>query len=139
MMGLLNQLADKVMSSLGAHKQDPVAQGDLMGSITGLIDSVGGFPALLQKLKEGGLTDQVTSWIGEGENQAVSGDQIKAALGEENIGQVAQEAGIDTEQAATGLAQLLPHVISQLTQGGQIPQGALLEQGLNLLKGKLPN
>jgi uncharacterized protein YidB (DUF937 family) len=136
-MGLFDQLAGQVMGSLGAQKQDPVAQGDLMGGIMGLIDSVGGFPALLQKLKEGGLMDQVASWIGGGESQAVSGDQIKDALGEENIQQVAQQAGMDTEHAAAGLAQLLPQIISQLSAGGELPQGELLQQGLNLLKGKL--
>ena len=136
-MGLFDQLAGQVMGSLGAQKQDPVAQGDLMGSIMGLIERAGGLPALLQQLKDSGLADQVSSWIGNGENQPVSGDQIKDALGEETIQQVAQQAGIAPEHAATGLAQLLPQIINQLTPGGELPQGELLQQGLNLLKGKL--
>jgi uncharacterized protein YidB (DUF937 family) len=137
MMGLFDQLAGQVMGSLGAQKQDPVAQGNLMGSITSLIEEAGGLPALLQKLKDSGLADQVSSWIGNGENQPVSGDQIKDALGEETIEQVAQQAGITPEHATTGLAQLLPQIIDQLTPGGELPQGELLQQGLNLLKGKL--
>jgi uncharacterized protein YidB (DUF937 family) len=137
MMGLLDQLAGQVMGALGAQKQDPVAQGDLMGSVMGLIERVGGLPALLQKLKDGGMADQVASWLGSGEREAVSGDQIKDALGEENIQQVAQQAGMDPEHAATGLAQLLPQIVSQLAAGGELPKGELLQQGLNLLKGKL--
>jgi uncharacterized protein YidB (DUF937 family) len=137
MMGLFDQLAGQVMGSLGAQKQDPVAQGNLMGSITSLIEEAGGLPALLQKLKDSGLADQVSSWIGNGENQPVSGDQIKDALGEDTIEQVAQQAGITPEHATTGLAQLLPQIIDQLTPGGELPQGELLQQGLNLLKGKL--
>ncbi len=136
-MGLFDQLAGQVMGSLGAQKQDPVAQGNLMGSITSLIEEAGGLPALLQKLKDSGLADQVSSWIGNGENQPVSGDQIKDALGEDTIEQVAQQAGITPEHATTGLAQLLPQIIDQLTPGGELPQGELLQQGLNLLKGKL--
>lgn len=136
-MGLLDQLAGQVMGSLGAQKQDPVAQGGLLTGVMGMIDSAGGFPALLQKLKDSGLADQVASWIGTGENQTVSGDQIKEALGAENIQQVAQQAGIEPEHASTGLAQLLPQIIDKLTPNGEVPQDELLAQGLNLLKGKL--
>lgn len=136
-MGLFDQLAGQVMDSLGAQKQDPVAQGDLMSSIMGLIERAGGLPALLQQLKDSGLADQVASWIGNGDNQAVSGNQIKDALGEDNLQQAAQQAGMTPEHAATGLAQLLPQIISQLAAGGALPQGELLQQGLNLLKGKL--
>jgi uncharacterized protein YidB (DUF937 family) len=102
-----------------------------------MIDQAGGFPALLQKLKDSGLADQVTSWIGTGENQAVSGNQIADALGEGNIVQIAQQAGLEPEHASAGLAQLLPQIIDKLTPGGQMPDDGLLAQGLNLLKGKL--
>ena len=124
------------MGSLGAQKQDPVPQGDLMGGVMGLIEGAGGLPALLQKLKDSGLEDHVASWIGSGENKPVSGDQVKDALGEENIQQIAQQAGIAPEHASTGLAQLLPQIIDKLTPNGQVPQGELLQQGLNLLKSK---
>lgn len=135
-MGLLDQLAGQVMGSLGAQKQDSVAQGDLMGGVMALINGAGGLPALLQQLQGSGLGDQVASWIGTGENQAVSGDQIKNALGEDNIQQIAQQAGVEPEHASAGLAQLLPQIIDKLTPNGQVPQGDLLEQGLSVLKGK---
>ncbi len=135
-MGLLDQLAGQVMGSLGAQKQDPVAQGDLLGSVIGLINSAGGLPALLQQLQGSGLGDQVASWIGTGQNQAVSGDQITDALGADNIQQIAQQAGVEPEHASTGLAQLLPQIIDQLTPDGQVPQNELLQQGLSMLKGK---
>ncbi len=135
-MGLLDQLAGQVMGSLGAQKQDPVAQGDLMGSVMGLINGAGGLPALLQQLQGSGLGDQVASWIGTEENQAVSGDQIKDALGADNIQQIAQQAGVEPEHASAGLAQLLPQIIDQLTPNGQVPQNELLQQGLSMLKGK---
>ena len=125
------------MGSLGAQKQDPVPQGDLMGGIMSMLESSGGLPALLQKFKDSGLEDHVASWIGTGENKPVSGDQVKDALGEENVQQMAQQAGIAPEHASTGLAQLLPQIIDKLTPNGQVPQGELLQQGLNLLKSKL--
>ncbi|MFI4940410.1 MAG: YidB family protein [Burkholderiales bacterium] len=136
-MGLLDQLAGQVMGKLGAQQQDSVPQSELLNSVMGMIGSSGGLAGVLQKLKDSGLESQVASWIGTGENQPVSGDQIKDALGEETVQQIAQQSGIAPEHAAAGLAQLLPQIIDQLTPNGQVPHGDLLQQGLGLLKGKL--
>ena len=141
-MGLLDQLAGQVMGSLGGQNQDPVPQGKLLGGVLGMIDRFGGLPALLQRLNDSGLNDQVRSWIGTGENQPVSGDQIKDALGEDQVQQIAQQTGIDAGHASTGLAQLLPQIIDKLTPNGNVPGDDVLAQGLSLLKSKffgMPN
>jgi uncharacterized protein YidB (DUF937 family) len=135
-MGLLDQLAGQVLGSMGGQ-QAAGGQGDLMGSVMGMIERAGGVQAILQQLQQSGLGDQVASWIGTGANQAVSGSQLSEALGAGNIAGMAQQAGIDPQQASAGLAQLLPQIIDQLTPGGQLPDNALLEQGLSMLKGKL--
>jgi uncharacterized protein YidB (DUF937 family) len=136
-MGLFDQIAGQLTGALGAQQQDPVPQGALLSGLMGMIDNAGGVPGLLQKLKDSGLGDQVASWIGTGENQPVSGDQIADALGADQVGQIAQQAGLAPEHASTGLAQLLPQIIDQLTPNGQVPDSSLLAHGLNLLKGKL--
>lgn len=136
-MGLLDQLAGQVMGSLGAQKQDPVAQGDLLTGIMAMVDRAGGLPAILQQLQQGGLADHVASWIGTGENKPVSGDQITDALGADQVRHVAEQAGIAPEHASTGLAQLLPQIIDKLTPNGSVPQDELLAQGIGLLKNKL--
>lgn len=136
-MGLLDELAGRAMGALGAQQQDSAPQSALLGGVMGLIDQAGGLQGLLQKLQASGLGDQVASWIGHGENQTVSGDQIKEALGGDALASIAQQAGIEPEHASTGLAQLLPQIIDKLTPQGEVPSGDLLQQGLGLLKGKL--
>ena len=136
-MGLLDQLAGQVVGSLGAQKQDSVSQSDLLGGVMSMINSAGGLPAILQQLQASGLGDQVASWIGTGTNHPVSANQLQDALGADNIAQVAQQAGIEPEHAATGLAQLLPQIIDKLTPHGEVPQDDLLAQGMSMLKGKL--
>jgi uncharacterized protein YidB (DUF937 family) len=136
-MGLLDQLAGQVMGKLGAQQQDPVPQSELLSGVMGMIGGTGGLSVLLQKLKDSGLEDQVASWVGSSENQPVSGNQIKDALGEETLQQIAQQAGVAPEHAASGLAQLLPQIIDKLTPNGQVPHEDLLQEGLSLLKGKL--
>jgi uncharacterized protein YidB (DUF937 family) len=136
-MGLLDQLAGQMMGSLGGQKQDSGEQGNLIGGVLGMIEQAGGLPMLLQKLQQSGLGDQVASWVSTGQNQPVSGEQITEALGEEQVQQIAQQAGIDSGNASSGLAQLLPQIIDKLTPNGTVPQDDLMAQGLNMLKGKL--
>jgi uncharacterized protein YidB (DUF937 family) len=137
MMGLLDQLAGQVIGSLGAQKQDSVSQSDLLSGVMSMINNAGGLQGILRQLQASGLGDQVASWIGTGANNPVSGNQIQDALGADQVAQIARQAGVEPEHAATGLAQLLPQIIDKLTPDGQVPQDDMLEQGMALLKGKL--
>jgi Uncharacterized protein conserved in bacteria len=75
-------------------------------------------------------------WNGP-ETQPVSADQIHQVLGSDTVNQLAAKAGVDPSEAASSLSQLLPQLVDKLTPGGQIPEGGLMAQGLNMLKGKL--
>ena len=136
-MGLFDQIAGQLMGSPASQQQDSVSQSALLTGVMGMIDRAGGLPVILQQLKDSGLSDHVASWIGTGDNQTVSGNQITDALGNENIEHIAHDSGIDTQHVSSGLAQLLPQIIDQLTPNGQVPEDGLLAQGLQLLKGRL--
>ena len=135
-MSLFDQLAGQVLGS-GASTPQSTASGGLMNVVSSLIASNGGVDGLLQKFKDCGLQDHVASWIGTGENRPITGGDVKAALGDDAVQQAAQTAGVAPEHAATGLAQLLPQIINQLSPNGELPHGDLLAQGLGMLKGKL--
>lgn len=134
-MGLL----DMVTGALGGA----AGQGgntQLMDVVTQMLSNTGqqgGLAGLAKMFQDKGMGEQIASWIGTGQNQSVSADQIKNVLGSGQLGQIARQLGMDEQQAAGGLAGLLPQVVDTLTPGGQIPQGDLMEQGLALLKGKL--
>ncbi|TWC68351.1 YidB family protein [Herbaspirillum sp. SJZ099] len=137
-MGLLDQLAGQVLGNLGTQSQDQTQSSALLSGLMSLVNQAGGVQGLLAQLQQGGLGEQVASWLSAGQNQPVSGDQIASALGDDSLAQVAQQAGVAPEHAAAGLAQLLPQVIDHLSPNGQVTDNnALLEQGLALLKGKL--
>ncbi len=100
----------------------------------------GGLEGIVKQFQQGGLGDLVASWTGTGPNQAISPDQVHQVLGASgHLDQVAQEAGISKEEAAGGLAQILPQLIDQLTPHGQVPQGGVsnpLEMLKHLFDGK---
>jgi uncharacterized protein YidB (DUF937 family) len=96
--------------------------------------ATGGLLGLVNTLRQLGLDDVVSSWISTGENKPISSEQVQNALGEEQINQMAQNMGVSHQEVLTGLAGLLPQLIDKLTPDGKLPEGSVLDQGLELLK-----
>jgi len=102
------------------------AGGEAMSAIGGLLQNhEGGLGGLVGAFEQGGLGEVAKSWVGTGENLPISADQIQSVLGSGMVAQFAQKLGIDPQQAAAQLAQILPQVVDQLTPGGQVPAGGL--------------
>lgn len=96
----------------------------------------GGFSGLVQLFEQQGLGHLVSSWIGTGQNLPVSAQQVESVLGHGRLAELAQKAGIPPEQASTMVASVLPGLIDHLTPGGTAQHG-LIEEGLELLRGKM--
>lgn len=127
------------MSILDAVKDLAGGQGAGGGNSTleligGLIQKSGGVGGLISTLRQGGLGGLVESWVGNGANQPVSGQQLGQALAGTPAGQhveaMAQKQGVDTSQILGQLAQHLPDVVNHLTPNGQVSTGG--DSGFNL-------
>lgn len=112
-------LMDLAGSILGGGGQ---SQGGLMGTIMALVNEHGGLQGLLGKLQEGGLGEQAKSWVGTGQNLPVDADQIQGLLGREKLEALADQLGMGHQEAAGGLANLLPQVVDKLTPNGHVPE-----------------
>lgn len=97
---------------------------------------VGGLGDLIGRFTQGGLGDVIGSWIGHGQNQPVSADQISNVLGSDAIGKIAAQLGLSHGETAGQLSQMLPEVINRLTPDGQAPSGGLGDD-LGALLGQL--
>jgi uncharacterized protein YidB (DUF937 family) len=82
-----------------------------------------GLQGLTQKLTQGGLGQQVESWIGHGDNRPVSGQQITQALGENQVQQVASQVGATPQEVSDQLAKDLPQYVDKATPDGQMRSG----------------
>ena len=89
-----------------------------------LLQQHGGIGGLVNQLSQGGLGPQVASWIGNGQNMTVTATEITQALGSGRIGELAQKAGINPQEAGELLAKAIPHLVDHLTPGGQLPANA---------------
>jgi len=95
--------------------------GGIMGALSGLTSGEGlDVGGIAEKLKEGGLGDQVSSWLGDGENQPVSADEITNALGADKVGEMASKLGVAPEAAAESLSQAMPDLMDKLSSGGSL-------------------
>lgn len=104
----------------------------LLQAITGMLGNDGehgGLGGLISKFQQAGLGDVVASWVGTGQNQPVSGEQVSSALGSEAISGLAAKLGISPDAAASQLSNLLPGIIDHLTPQGQVPGGGVGSAG----------
>ena len=61
-------------------------------------DVLGGLGGLLNQFQQSGLGDVVKSWIGPGQNQPISPNQLGAALGPQIIKILAQQTGMSEQE-----------------------------------------
>jgi uncharacterized protein YidB (DUF937 family) len=116
--GNLAKVAKVVVSGLQGKQHGGGGGG--LGSLLGGSGAGGMLPGLLEKLTQGGLGAKAQSWVGTGDNQPVSGQEVESALGADTVEQVAQQAGVSHDEARDGLAQVLPHVVDHLTPEGKV-------------------
>jgi uncharacterized protein YidB (DUF937 family) len=113
--------------------------GGVMEALSGLTSGNGlDIGGIAEKLKAGGLGDQLGSWLGDGENAEVSGDQIKSALGEDKVAEMATKMGVDTDTAANTLKDALPSLMDKASSGGSLlDKFGGLSGALDMAKGLL--
>ncbi|MEU5956426.1 YidB family protein [Streptomyces sp. NPDC047525] len=89
----------------------------------------GGNPlgGLMDMITKSGLVsqEQLDSWVGKGDNQPLSPDQVKQSVPDETLDKVAADAGVSRDEAADQIAQQLPQAVDKLTPQGQVPTGSL--------------
>lgn len=122
-MGLFDNLGSALggaLNSQGGGQNTDVAsliggllQGGGAGQSQNLVGALlggggGGMAQTLETLAANGLGEQVSSWMSNNPNLPVSPDQIKAALGSEQVEQMANASGLPVGDFLKHLADHLP-------------------------------
>jgi uncharacterized protein YidB (DUF937 family) len=77
-----------------------------------------GLQTILAKLQQGGMAEHVQSWLDQNrQNLPISTDQLRTALGNQHVQQLAQSLGLPVDKLLSVLAQHLPEAAS--TAGAQ--------------------
>jgi uncharacterized protein YidB (DUF937 family) len=119
-MGLFDNIASGVLKGV-LGQVEAQALPAILTQILGRTDlgSVGG---LLARLQQGGLDQQIASWLGNGSNLPISGDQLRSALGNEQLQQLAREAGLPVDKLLATLSQHLPAAVDQMSPNGTLEE-----------------
>lgn len=108
--GVLGQLEAAVL---------PVVLNEVLGQ-----GGQGGLNAIVAKLEQAGLGDQVKSWIGKGHNLPITADQLRAALGSDVVKQLAARFNVPIDQLSQVLAHQLPQAVDHASPAGTLPPAA---------------
>ena len=128
-MGLL----DSILGAATGKTDGSGGAVQLIGVLGGLLAQSGGLQGLANKFAQSGQGNAFQSWVGMGENEAISSNQIQNALGSEQVKALAAKMGIDPAQASNFLAEYMPKIVDKLTPAGKIDPAADHQQGLAAL------
>ena len=131
-------LLDAVLAAVTDNSQGGGGLQDIIGMVSnnpqllevatrllGNDGGVGGLEGLVAKFQQAGLGDVIGSWIGSGQNQAISGEQLSSVLGNDSLSGLANSFGVNSDDLAGQLSSILPGLVDKLTPAGQAPAGGL--------------
>jgi len=72
-----------------------------------------GMQSMLAKLQDAGFAKQVQSWLDKNkDNLPITPDQLRKALGDQHVQQIAESLGIPMDQVLDALAKFLPAAVN---------------------------
>jgi uncharacterized protein YidB (DUF937 family) len=129
-MGLFDSLAGSMLGKLGGER------GTMVQIAMDLLNKHGGVSGVLAMFKAKGYTEQVNSWVGNGQNLPISAEQVAGVLGQGELAQMAAKFGITPDSLSSKIAQHLPTVVDKLTPNGVVNDstGNLLSTVMGMFK-----
>ncbi len=83
--------------------------------------AAGGLGGLVSKFEQAGLGHVAQSWVGNGPNQSVSPQQLQGVFGQDQVQNMAGQAGMEPHDFLSQLSQHLPNAVHGMTPDGQMP------------------
>ena len=120
------QLASQLMTQVADNNNDgQVDINEAVGTLSRLFSGGGSgssmdLGGLVSKMQGSGLSDIAGSWLGDGDNQAISSQQISDLFGSDKIAEYASALNINTDTAQDQLANIVPQMVDKSSSGGQL-------------------
>ena len=101
-------------SAVGQSSAPGMFDGDLVGSLrSGLSD-------LVARFTQSGDDKTAQSWVGTGQNVAVTPDHLKSVLGAQTLADLTEKTGLTEVNLLSRLSQVLPELVDTMTPDGAI-------------------
>ncbi len=121
-MGATAFIQSKLSGNAGSGLDSSMLTSALGSLLGGSSSNSGGLDlgSLLSNMDSGGLGGIAKSWLGDGENESISPDAISNMFGADKLSEFASQLGLSQEEAAGGLADALPQLVDNASQGGSL-------------------
>jgi uncharacterized protein YidB (DUF937 family) len=120
-MGLFDNLGGALRGVLG--QAEAAALPALINAALAKTN-LGNLQGIVNQLQQSGLGPQVQSWLGSGSNMSITPDQLRAALSNEQVKQLAAHFGVPIDQVLNLLAEHLPTAVDQASPNGKLQPAA---------------
>jgi uncharacterized protein YidB (DUF937 family) len=129
-VGLFDSLAGAVLSKVGGDK------GAMAQVALDLFNQLGGLEGVISKFNASGLSKEVASWVGNGENLPISPADIIKVLGQQAISDGASKLNMSNHEISSKIAEYLPQLINKMTPDGKVSanSSSVMAAMLDLLK-----
>jgi uncharacterized protein YidB (DUF937 family) len=125
-----SQIAAALQELLAAKQgPGPAMRAGRATAEAGQQGSSSGLDVLIRQFQQNGFDEIIKSWIGTGQNQAISPTQLRQAIGQETVDDLSRQTGAPQEDLLSQLSKYLPGVIDKLTPNGQLPNQSDLLPG----------
>lgn len=108
-----------LMNMLGGGQQGGSGMGGMQGGMGG--GMAGGLSSLISSFEQAGLGHVAQSWVGNGPNQQVSPQQLQSVFGQDQVQNMASQAGMSQPDFLSQLSQHLPNAVNAMTPNGRLP------------------
>lgn len=135
-LGMLANRGPGRSAASGLASEGAGAPGDLPGM--GGMGGLGGLSSLIEQFTQKGYGDHARTWVGTGANRSLQPQALTDVFGEDQLADIASRAGVSTDEARHGLAELLPEVVDHFTPQGQLPPTDQLLASIDDYERRLP-
>ena len=96
----------------------------------------GGIGGVLERFQNKGYSQQAASWVSSGTNEELPPQAVSDVVGPEELSRLSQHLGVSQEDVSSGMAQILPEMMNQLTPQGRVPEDGdqVLNRGTSMLE-----
>jgi uncharacterized protein YidB (DUF937 family) len=121
LQGVLMNLLGGGQQSGGAGTGTGTGGTGTGGTGTANTGTGGGLGGLLASFQQAGLGHVAQSWVGNGQNQPVSPQQLQSVFGENQVQSMSSQAGMAPHDFLSQLSQHLPNAVNGMTPNGRLP------------------
>ena len=122
--GAIGEAVRQRRATAPGEQPDQASASGIPGAFSNILAGAGysNLSVIVQRLSAGGLQEEVASWLGSGSNLPVSAEQLRSALGNQEVQRIAQQFGLPTDRILQILSQNLPAAVDQASPNGKLEQ-----------------